>query len=35
MDQGEIDRAVLSNVATVQGFPDPQAALRIARESNG
>jgi len=34
MDQGEIDLAVLSNAATVQGFLDPQAALRIARESN-
>ena len=34
MDQGDVDLAVLSNVATVQGFLDPRAALRIARESN-
>jgi 2,3-dihydroxybenzoate decarboxylase len=34
MDQGEVDLAVLSNVASVQGFPEPQAALRIAQESN-
>jgi 2,3-dihydroxybenzoate decarboxylase len=34
MDQGEIDLAVLSNGGTVQGFLDPQAALRMARESN-
>lgn len=34
MDQGEIDLAVLSNVGTVQGFLDPRAALRLARESN-
>jgi 2,3-dihydroxybenzoate decarboxylase len=34
MDQGEIDLAVLSNVASVQGFLEPQAALRIAQESN-
>jgi 2,3-dihydroxybenzoate decarboxylase len=34
MDQGEIDLAVLSNAAVVQGFVEPQAALRIARESN-
>jgi 2,3-dihydroxybenzoate decarboxylase len=34
MDQGEIDLAVLSNGAFVQGFLDPQAALRMARESN-
>jgi 2,3-dihydroxybenzoate decarboxylase len=34
MDQGEIDLAVLSNAAVVQGSVDPSAALRIARESN-
>jgi 2,3-dihydroxybenzoate decarboxylase len=34
MDQGEIDLAVLSNAAVVQGVLEPQAALRIARESN-
>jgi 2,3-dihydroxybenzoate decarboxylase len=34
MDQGEIDLAVLSNAAVVQGFLDPQAALRLAREAN-
>jgi predicted TIM-barrel fold metal-dependent hydrolase len=34
MDQGEIDLAVLSNVGTVQGFLEPRAALRMAREAN-
>ena len=34
MDQGEIDLAVLSNGAVVQGSVEPQAAMRIARESN-
>jgi len=34
MDQGEIDLAVLSNAAVVQGSVEPQTALRIARESN-
>jgi 2,3-dihydroxybenzoate decarboxylase len=34
MDQGEIDLAVLSNAAVVQGSLEPQAALRIAREAN-
>jgi 2,3-dihydroxybenzoate decarboxylase len=34
MDQGGIDLAVLSNVGSVQGFLDPQDALRIAREAN-
>jgi predicted TIM-barrel fold metal-dependent hydrolase len=34
MDQGEIDLAVLSNAAVVQGALEPQAALRIAREAN-
>jgi len=34
MDQGGVDLAVLSNVASAQGFLEPQAALRIARESN-
>ncbi len=34
MDQGEIDLAVLSSGATVQGFLEPGPALRIARESN-
>ena len=34
MDQGGVDLAVLSNVATVQGFVEPRAALRLAREAN-
>jgi 2,3-dihydroxybenzoate decarboxylase len=34
MDQGEIDLAVLSNGGTVQGFLEPQTALRLAREAN-
>jgi 2,3-dihydroxybenzoate decarboxylase len=34
MDQGEIDLAVLSNAAVVQGLLEPPTALRIARESN-
>jgi len=34
MDEGEIDLAVLSNGAVVQGSVEPRAALRIARESN-
>jgi 2,3-dihydroxybenzoate decarboxylase len=34
MDRGEIDLAVLSNAGTVQGFLEPQAALRMAREAN-
>jgi 2,3-dihydroxybenzoate decarboxylase len=34
MDKAEIDLAVLSNAAVVQGFLDPPAALRMARESN-
>jgi 2,3-dihydroxybenzoate decarboxylase len=34
MNQGEIDLAVLSNVAVVQGFVESEAALRIAREAN-
>jgi 2,3-dihydroxybenzoate decarboxylase len=34
MDQGEIDLAVLSNGGSVQGFLEPQAALRMAREAN-
>jgi 2,3-dihydroxybenzoate decarboxylase len=34
MDQGEIDLAVLSNAGSVQGFLEPQAALRMAREAN-
>jgi len=34
MDQGDIDLAVLSNVAVVQGFLEPPTALRMARESN-
>jgi 2,3-dihydroxybenzoate decarboxylase len=34
MDQAEIDLAVLSNGGSVQGFFEPQAALRMAREAN-
>lgn len=34
MDQGEIDLAVLSDGGSVQGFLEPQAALRMAREAN-
>jgi predicted TIM-barrel fold metal-dependent hydrolase len=34
MDQREIDLAVLSNGAVVQGSLEPQAALRMAREAN-
>jgi 2,3-dihydroxybenzoate decarboxylase len=34
MDQAGIDLAVLSSGASVQGSLDPQAALRIARETN-
>jgi len=34
MDQGEIELAVLSSGAVVQGFLDPRAAMRMARESN-
>jgi 2,3-dihydroxybenzoate decarboxylase len=34
MDQAEIDLAVLSSGAVVQGSVEPQAALRIARETN-
>jgi len=34
MDQAGIDLAVLSSGGTVQGFLDPQAALRIARGAN-
>ena len=34
MDQGEIDLAVLSNLGAVQGFLEPRAALRMAREAN-
>jgi 2,3-dihydroxybenzoate decarboxylase len=34
MDKGEIDLAVLSNAAVVQGFLEPRAALRMAREAN-
>jgi 2,3-dihydroxybenzoate decarboxylase len=34
MDQGEIDLAVLSSGAVVQGFVEPGAAMRIAREAN-
>ena len=34
MDKGEIDLAVLSNAAVVQGSLEPRAALRMAREAN-
>jgi 2,3-dihydroxybenzoate decarboxylase len=34
MDQGEIDLAVLSSGAVVQGSLEPKAALRMAREAN-
>ena len=34
MDQSGIDLAVLSNAGTVQGFLEPQTALRLAQEAN-